>query len=618
MFKGGFINNLPKIYGLYTGGFAVFIILMAIAEQFGMSAKNIGIMFVAFTVLIYALIGYLSRTVQVDAYYVAGRQVPTVFNGMATAADWMSGASFVALAGGVYFGGYTYMAFLVGWTGGYVLVASLLAPYLRKFGCYTVPDCIGTRYGGNLVRACSVFVLFIASFTYVTAQINATGTIASRALGIDFELAVWVGLISILVCSMLGGMRAVTWTQVAQYIVLIVAYLLPVFWISNQGGFGLFPHLMLGDEVARIGELEQTYGLVKNSAAEIKAAGIPGGLKQLSVAHSAVPEGGMAVWKYLSLAICMMVGTASLPHILMRYFTTPSVKSARKSVAWSLFFIFLLYSSAPMLATLSKLSLIDPTLSTGIINQPIAEVMALEWVQRWSEVKQVFIQDFNGDGLLQMNEFFMRGDIVVLATPEIAGLPFVISGLVFAGGMAAAMSTADGLVLAISNALSHDIYYKIVNPKADTAKRLIVARVLLVIIGAAGAYIASFRLTSILGSVAWAFDFAMSGLFFPLVLGVWWKRATREGAIAGIMAGILSGLTYLLYVYPKFSIAIWGVAHEPWLGIDHLRFGMIGAPVCLIVMVVVSLMTKEPDAATQAMVDETRIPTGKAILGKQH
>ena len=618
MLKGGFIKNLPKIYGLYTGGFAVFIILMAIAEQYGMSAKNIGIMFVAFTVLIYALIGYLSRTVQVDAYYVAGRQVPTVFNGMATAADWMSGASFVALAGGVYFGGYTYMAFLVGWTGGYVLVASWLAPYLRKFGCYTVPDFIGTRYGGNLVRACSVFVLFIASFTYVTAQINATGTIASRALGIDFELAVWVGLISILVCSMLGGMRAVTWTQVAQYIVLIVAYLLPVFWISNQGGYGIFPHLMLGDEVARIGELEQTYGLVKNSAAEIAAAGVPGGLKQLSVAHSAVPEGGMAVWKYLSLAICMMVGTASLPHILMRYFTTPSVKAARKSVAWSLFFIFLLYSSAPMLATLSKLSLLDSNLASGIIGKSIADVQALEWVQRWSEVKQVFIADFNGDGVLQLNEFFMRGDIVVLATPEIAGLPFVISGLVFAGGMAAAMSTADGLVLAISNALSHDIYYKIIDPKADTSKRLIVARVLLVIIGAAGAYIASFRLTSILGSVAWAFDFAMSGLFFPLVLGVWWKRATREGAIAGIMSGILSGLVYLLYVYPKFSVAIWGVAHEPWLGIDHLRFGMIGAPVCLVVMVAVSLMTKAPDKATQDMVDETRIPTGKTVIGKQH
>ena len=210
MFKGKFIDNLPKIYGTYTGGFIVFIILMAIGEQAGMSAKAIGICFVLFTVLIYALIGYLSRTIQVDAYYLAGRQVPTVFNGMATAADWMSGASFVAMAGGIYFKGYGYMALLVGWTGGYVLVASLLAPYLRKFGCYTVPDFIGTRYGGNMARLSAVIVLTVASFTYVTAQINATGTIASVALDIPFNIAVYVGLASILMCSMLGGMRAVT------------------------------------------------------------------------------------------------------------------------------------------------------------------------------------------------------------------------------------------------------------------------------------------------------------------------------------------------------------------------------------------------------------------------
>jgi cation/acetate symporter len=573
-----------------------------------MTAKTIGVCFVAFTVLIYALIGFLSRTIQVDAYYVAGRQVPTVFNGMATAADWMSGASFVAMAGGIYFGGYTYMAFLVGWTGGYILVSSLLAPYLRKFGCYTVPDFIGTRYGGSLARFCAVVVLVLASFTYVTAQINATGTIASRALGIPFELGVWVGLISILLCSMLGGMRAVTWTQVAQYIVLIIAYLLPVFWMSNKNGFGFFPHLMLGDEVARIADLEAQFGLVKNAAADIKAAGVPGGLASISNPHSAVPAGGMAAWKFISLAICMMVGTASLPHILMRYFTTPSVKSARKSVAWSLFFIFLLYSSAPMLATLSKLQLMDPTLATGIIGKSIADVQAIEWVQNWSAAKQVFIADFNGDGVLQLNEWFMRGDVVVLATPEVAGLPYVISGLVAAGGMAAAMSTADGLVLAIANALSHDLYFKIIDPKADVAKRLIVARVLLVIIGAAGAYIASMRITSILGAVAWAFDFAMSGLFFPLVLGVWWKRANRAGAIAGMVLGLAAGTAYLIYVGPKF------MAQTPWLGIDHLRFGIIGAPVSLIAMVVVSLMTDAPDKATQAMVDEVRIPSGKTIL----
>ena len=612
MFKGKFIDNLPKIYGTYTGGFLIFILLMAVAEQAGMTAKTIGILFVAFTVCIYAFIGYLSRTVQVDAYYVAGRSVPTVFNGMATAADWMSGASFVAMAGGIYFGGYTYMAFLVGWTGGYILVSSLLAPYLRKFGCYTVPDFIGTRYGGNVARFCAVVVLTLASFTYVTAQINATGTIAARALHIPFEAGVWVGLISILLCSMLGGMRAVTWTQVAQYIVLITAYLIPIFWISNRGGYGFFPHLQLGNEVARLAELEAQFGLVKNAAADIAAAGVPGGLKSISLPHSGVPEGGMAAWKFISLALCMMVGTASLPHILMRYFTTPSVKAARKSVAWSLFFIFLLYSSAPMLATLSKLQLMDPTLATGIIGKPIAEVMSIEWVSAWTAQKQAFIADFNGDGILQLNEWFMRGDVVVLSTPEVAGLPYVISGLVAAGGMAAAMSTADGLVLAIANALSHDIYFKMIDPKADVRKRLIVARALLVVIGAFGAYIASMRITSILGAVAWAFDFAMSGLFFPLVLGVWWKRATRQGAIAGMIAGLGSGTAYLIYVYPKF------MGNPAWMGIDHLRFGIIGASVCLVVMVVVSLMTPEPDSATQKMVDELRVPSGKTILGKQH
>ena len=608
MFKGNFIDNLPKIYGTYTGGFLVFCLLMALLEANGVSAKTIGILFLVFTIAIYALIGVLSRTMQADAYYVAGRQVPTVFNGMATAADWMSGASFVAMAGGIFYGGYTYMAFLVGWTGGYVLVSSLLAPYLRKFGCYTVPDFIGTRYGGNFVRACAVLVLVLASFTYVTAQINATGTIASRFLGIPFELGVWVGLISILLCSMLGGMRAVTWTQVAQYIVLIIAYLLPIFWLSNKFGFGFFPQFMLGDEVARLGELEQQYGLVKNSAAAVKSAGVPGGLKSISVSHAGVAEGGMAAWKFISLAICMMVGTASLPHILMRYFTTPSVKSARRSVAWSLFFIFLLYFSAPALATLAKISILDPNLATGIIGKSIADVQSIGWVKEWIAVKQAYIADFNGDGILQLNEWFMRGDVIVLATPEMGGLPYVISGLVAAGGMAAAMSTADGLILAISNALSHDVYYKIVDPKADVAKRLIVARILLVVTGAFGAYIASMRLTGILGSVAWAFDFAMSGLFFPLVLGVWWKRATRQGAIAGMLLGLGAGTAYLIYVAPAF------MGNTPWLGIDHLRFGLIGAPICLISMVVVSLMTPEPDAKTKAMVDEVRIPSGKTVL----
>ena len=502
-------------------------------------------------------------------------------------------------------GGHGYLAFVVGWTGGYVLVASLMAPYLRKFGCYTVPDFIGTRYGGNLARLLAVVVLVVASFTYVTAQINATGTIASRALQIPFEVGVWFGLLGILLCSMLGGMRAVTWTQVAQYIVLIIAYLVPVFWMSNKQGFGLIPQFVYGDAVMRITELEAALGL---GTLEV-VSGAKAGLKALSVPHAAAGDSALSSWKFVTLVLCMMAGTASLPHILMRYFTTPSVKAARQSVAWSLFFIFLLYFTAPALATFTKLQVLDPNLATGIIGKAISDVTALDWIQKWSNVGFLQIIDHNGDGLLQLNEFFMRGDIVVLATPEIAGLPYVISGLVAAGGMAAAMSTADGLLLAIANALSHDLYYKIIDPNAETKTRLLVARILLVGIGAAGAFVASLKLTSILGAVAWAFDFACSGLFFPIVLGIWWKRANRAGAIAGMICGFVAGTWYLYMV--RFA------GMDPWIGIDHLRFGIIGMPVSLIAMVAVSLMTEEPDAETQAMVDEIRVPAGKTVLSSQ-
>jgi cation/acetate symporter len=275
-------------------------------------------------------------------------------------------------------------------------------------------------------------------------------------------------------------------------------------------------------------------------------------------------------------------------------------------VGWSLVFICLLYLTAPALATFTKLSLLDPNLVTGIIGKSIADAQALDWVQKWSSVGFLKIVDGNGDGLLQINEFFMKGDIVVLATPEIAGLPYVISGLVAAGGLAAAMSTADGLLLAIANALSHDLYYKIIDPKADTKTRLMVARGLLLAVGAAGAYVASQGLTSILGAVAWAFCFANSGLFFPLVLGVWWKRANRAGAVAGMIGGFSAGAWYL------YQVQFGGMT--PWLGLDGLRFGMIGMPVSLILMIVVSLATEEPDEETQKMVDEIRVPKGKAVL----
>jgi len=523
------------------------------------------------------------------------------------------------------------MAFLIGWTGGYVLVSTLLAPYLRKFGCYTVPDFIGARYGGNFARFCAVLILLIASFTYVTAQITATGSIAQKALStpafpVSFEFGCWTGLITILLCSMLGGMRSVTWSQVAQYIVLIIAYLIPIFWISWKYNYGIFPHIMLGDEVTRLAALEQQYGLTKHTKDVLDAAKIPSdalgnatSLKYIVSGHSTVPAGHEVAWRYISLALCMMIGTASLPHILMRYFTTPTVTSARRSVGWSLFFIGLLYLSAPMLATVSKISLMDPNIPTAIIGKKIADVTQIEWVKNWLAVGQVKIVDFNNDGILQLSEWFMNEDVVVLATPEIAGLPYVISGLVAAGGLAAAMSTADGLILAMANAISHDIYYKMIDPKASVKQRLIVARVLLVVLGSGAAIMASFKLTGILGAVAWAFDFAMSGLFFPLVLGVWWKRATRSGAIAGMFCGLIAGTAYLVWVgVPNKDITFfmgatpWKDIH--WIFVDNLRFGIPGALVSLITMVTVSLVTKPESKAVMDMVDEVRISTGKTVI----
>ena len=601
----GFMESLPKIYAIYTGGFLAFFALMAVLEQFGLSANAIGILFVLFTLVVYAFIGVLSRTTAVEAYYVAGRSVPPVFNGMATAADWMSGASFVAMAGGIFMSGHPYMAFIVGWTGGYILIATLMAPYLRKFGCYTVPDFIGTRYGGKLTRFCAIVVLVVASFTYVTAQITATGTIAARAFQIPFEVGVWLGLFGILVCSMLGGMRAVTWTQVAQYIVLIVAYLIPIFWMSIAQGFGWLPHLEYGAAVRRIMELEPIIGVGTAPTETV------GALKALTTLHATPPEGALAAWKFVTLVFCMMVGTASLPHILMRYFTTPSVRDARNSVAWSLFFIFLLYFSAPALATFSKLQMIDPNLPTSIIGASVDHVMSLEWIQKWSAIGLLAIKDSNADGLLQINEFFLNPDIIVLATPEMAGLPYVISGLVAAGGMAAAMSTADGLLLAMANTLSHDLYYKIIDPKAEVKRRLMTSRILLLIIGAGGAAVASLKLTGILGAVAWAFCFAMSGLFVPLVLGVWWKRANRPGALAGMIVGLGTGWWYLLAV--RNPEAWYGLA-KPWIGLDDIRFGVVGVTASAIAMIVVTLLTKEPSEEIQRMVDEVRVPHGDTII----
>jgi cation/acetate symporter len=578
----GFINNLGKIYGGYAGGFIGFVIVLAILEQMGVPNAIIGYCFVFLTIGVYAYIGILSRTADLSEYYVAGRVVPPLYNGMATGADWMSAASFISMAGGLYLGGFNNLGYVLGWTGGYVLVAILLAPYLRKFGQFTVPDFLGTRYEGNTARLCGVIVLFCASFTYIVAQCFGIGIITSRFLGIQFEIAIFVGLLGILVCSMLGGMRAVTWTQVAQYVILIIAYLVPVVWLSTKH-YGIpVPELTYGHALQEIAQLEQKLGIVKAHTAAF--AGVDGKFSWVEFNN------------FWALVLCLMVGTASLPHILMRYFTTPNVRDARESVAWSIFFIFLLYFTAPAYAAFAKLEVYQ-----NVIGQPIAALPA--WVQNWSQVGGLLtIKDANSDGILQLAEFGINQDIIVLAMPEIAGLPYVISGLVAAGGLAAALSTADGLLLAIANALSHDVYYKMIDPKASAARRLIVARALLIIVALVAAAVAGTRPSGIIQMVAWAFSLAAAGLFAPLVLGIWWKRTTKAGAIAGMVCGFSICLYYLIMTQ-YFAMPL-------WFGIRNISCALFGMPVAFIVTYVVSMMTPAPSQQMQDFVDSIRVPRG--------
>ena len=644
-----FIKNLGRMYGTYTGAFVGFIILIALLELAAVPNRVLGYMFVGFTILVYAVIGVMTRTAQVSEYYVAGRVVPAFYNGMATGADWMSAASFVGMAGSLFLLGYDGLTWVLGWTGGYVLVSVLIGPYLRKFGAYTVPDFMSFRFGGNLARFIAVIVLVCCSFTYVTAQVFGTGLIASRFLGMDFTIAVYAGLAGILLCSMLGGMKAVTWTQIAQYIVLIIAYLTPIVILSTQK-YGIpIPELTYGQAIADITAREQQ--MLQTGLAT--AAGLKPHIQ---------PFINYSPLNFFAIMFCMMVGTASLPHILMRYFTTPTVREARQSVAWSLFFIFLLYFSAPAYAAFSKLEVY-----TNIIGRDLASIRP--WMFTWGELGLIQVCGKNAanlqavvdackaiaghPGVVRLQDFVINTDVIVLSTPEIAGLPYVISGLVAAGGLAAALSTADGLLLAIANALSHDIYYKMLDPNAPTVRRLTVARVLLFFVAVAAAWTASTKPADILAMVGWAFSLAMAGNFPALVMGIWWKRATATGAICGMLAGFGLCLFYLVVTryFPGFGVKYAGMtsllnaqtgaplvadmakamaapnameafptlAHPlankvGWFNLNNIACGLLGVPVGFLTIYVVSLMGKEPSAEMQAYVDEIRKPRGRTLL----
>jgi cation/acetate symporter len=624
-----YLRNLFRYYSFYTGGFVLFLFTLAVAEFMGMPEQWIGWVFMAATISLYAGIGIMSRTSDVDEYYVAGRRVPAVYNGMATGADWMSAASFIGMAGTLYVKGYDGLAFVVGWTGGYVLVALLLAPYLRKFGQFTIPDFIGARYGGNLARSIAVLGAILASFTYVTAQIYGVGIVTSRFLGIAFETGVFVGLAGILVCSFLGGMRAVTWTQVAQYIILIIAYLVPVVFMSYKVTSVPLPQIVYGSVMRELEERERVLmadpaqGEVRRAYAA-RAAMLEQRLrdepnaapaqreqwhKDIKAAqekaqpphpHAEAFPGTDAAQRdearrnFLALAFCLMVGTAALPHVLMRYYTTPSVKEARESVFWSLFFIFLLYFTAPAYAVFAKYEVY-----TNVIGTAIAELPS--WVASWTKVGLVAVEDINRDGILQLAELTLNPDVIVLATPEIAGLPYVVAGLVAAGGLAAALSTADGLLLTIANALSHDVYFQMIDPRATTSRRLAISKTVLLGVALVAAWVASLRPDTILSMVAWAFSIAGACFFPALVLGIFWRRATRQGAVAGMLVGL--GLTLYYLVGVKF------LGMEKWWGIGDVSAGVFGIPSGFLTIVLVSLLTPVPDGTTRSLVEQIRYPS---------
>ncbi|MCR6107806.1 cation acetate symporter [Salipaludibacillus agaradhaerens] len=519
---------------------------------------------------IYIGIAIYNKARATSDFYVAGRGVPAVFNGMAIGADWMSAASFIGMAGTIMLLGYDGLAYIMGWTGGYLLLTFLLAPQLRKYGRYTVPEFIGDRYESHWARFIAALCTIIISFTYSIGQLSGSGVVIGRLFEIDAKFGTMIGVVLIAFYAAFGGMKGITWTQVAQYIILITAYLIPVIFMSLQLTGNPMPWISYGEIIGKMGELD----------------------RELGISEYFAPFTNDTKWQFIALMFTLMAGTAGLPHVIVRFYTVSSMKAARWSGAWALLFIGLLYLSAPAYAAFSRFILM-----TNVAGSKITELP--EWTQPWIDTGRLQLADENGDGILQWNELIISNDIVVMATPEIANLGVFVIGLVAAGAMAAALSTAGGLMIAISSSFAHDIYYRVWKPEATEQTRLKVARWSIATATLLAGVIALNPPGAITQIVAWAFALA-TGTFFPaLVLGVWWKRSNTKGVIAGLLVGLITTLSYIFAAkYGGFTI----------LGIIDTGAGVFGAAAAFLTNIIVSLATDEPSQKIQEEVIDLRYP----------
>jgi cation/acetate symporter len=548
---------------------------------------------VGITFAIYIGIAIWARAGSTKEFYVAGGGVHPVMNGMATAADWMSAASFISMAGLISFMGYDGSVYLMGWTGGYVLLALLLAPYLRKFGKFTVPDFIGERYYSQTARIVAVICALFVSFTYIAGQMRGVGIVFSRFLEVPINVGVIIGMVIVFIYAVLGGMKGITYTQVAQYCVLIFAYMVPAIFISFQMTGNPIPQIGMGSSLA-----DGTPLLAK----------LDGLNEQLGFA--AYTSGSKSMMDVFCITAALMLGTAGLPHVIVRFFTVPRVRDARTSAGWALLFIAILYTTAPAVAVFVRTNLIET-----VSNKRYAEMP--QWFSKWEEAKLIKFTDKNNDGTIQyvksdeQNELMVDRDIMVLANPEIAGLPAWVIGLVAAGGLAAALSTAAGLLLVISSAVSHDLLKNAIRPNISERGELWAARVAagmaVVLAGLLGIYPPGF----VAEVVAFAFGLAAASFFPAILMGIFDKRTNMQGAIVGMVVGILFTAGYIIAYKGIFITPIFANKPENWfLGISPEGIGTVGMVVNMIVTIIVSRLTPAPPDKVQEMVESIRVPRG--------